>query len=166
MTDDKDFALWLAKEKRALADAGYQETAASFDRIKGRLGAILPLSVTLTAASLAGAFSQREYSIVCAFMALGFGITGSLCAAGLYSTTLISKNVSPDVVDTILSDVPERDETQATLWMAYTASYITAENTKIIGRDRRWLKAAWVSLSLTPIVSFLFSIVCGGWNSF
>lgn len=166
MTDDKDFALWLAKEKRALADAGYQETVVSFDRIKGRLGAVLPLSVTLTTASLAGAFSQREYSIVCACLALGFGVTSALCAAGLYSTTLISKNVGPDGVDTILSDVPERDEEHATLWLAYTASYITAENAKTIGRDRRWLKAAWVSLSLTPIVSFLLSIACGGWGSF
>ena len=166
MTDDKDFALWLAKEKRTLADAGYQETAASFDRIKGRLSAILPLSVTLTTASLAGAFSQREYSIVCAFMALGFGITSGLCAAGLYSTTLVTKNVGPDTVDTILSDVPERNEVHATLWMAYTASYITIENAKIIGRDRRWLKAAWVSLSLTPVISFLMSIICGGWGSF
>ncbi|MDE7547607.1 hypothetical protein PY793_06365 [Acetobacter fabarum] len=166
MTDDKNFALWLAKEKRALADAGYQEAALSFDRIKGRLGTVLPLSVTLTTASLAGAFSQREYSMVCAFMALGFGITSCLCAMGLYATTLLSKNVGPDMVDTILSDVPERDETHATLWMAYTASYITAENTKMIEKDRRWLKAVWISLSLTPVVSFLLSVVCGGWGSF
>lgn len=166
MTDDKDFSLWLAKEKRAFADAGYQENAASFNTIRSRFGLLLPVSVTLAATFLAGAFSQREYSLLCGFLAFGFGIAGVLCVAGLCATALISKNVGPDTVDGILDDVPKRDEAHATLWMAYTASFINAENIKTIEKNRRWLKAIWISLCLTPFISFFLAFACDVWSSF
>ncbi|GAN70652.1 hypothetical protein ASY01nite_05270 [Acetobacter syzygii] len=166
MTDDKDFALWLAKEKKALADAGYREVARAFHRVKGCLASALVLTVTLTSASVAGACSQREYSLVCGFLALGFAITGGLCAVGLYSGPLLSKNVGPEGVDTILSDVPTRDEAQASLWLAYTVFFITGENSKLLGKGRRWLRAAWISLSLTPPVAFVLAVACGAWSAF
>ncbi len=166
MTDDKDFALWLAREKRMLADAGYQETQASSDKVRAGLNSALVLSVTLAAASLAGAFSQREYSLLCAFLALGFGVACGLCVVGLYSKALISKNVGPEGVDGILSDVPGRDEEHASLWLAYTASFITAENIKTLDRDRHWLRVTRVWLGLTPFVSGLLAIALGAWGAF
>ncbi|MFT8418642.1 MAG: hypothetical protein ABF636_07415 [Acetobacter sp.] len=163
MTDNKEFALWLAKEKKAMADAGYQEMLRASGTVKAHLGAVLVLSVTLAAASLAGAFSQREYSPVCAFLALGFGIAAGLCAAGLYAPPLISKNVGPEGVDGILSDVPTRDEEHASLWLAYTASFITVENGKALKREQRWLKVARLALGLTLPLSCVLALAYGGW---
>lgn len=154
---DEEFELWLAKEKRAFADEAYKETIASFDRIKARLGAILPLSVTLTTASLAGAFSGQGYSLICAFLAVGFGVAAMLCVGGLYSSTLLSKNIDPDTVDRILEDVPDRDVKSASLWLAFATFAVIEECVKTIKRDRLWLKAAWIALSLTPLTSFLLA---------
>lgn len=154
---NEGFELWLAKEKRIFADEAYKETITSFDRIKARLGSVLPLSVTLTTASLAGAFSGNGYAIVCSFLAAGFSTTAMLCAGGLYSSTLLSKNIPPDTVDSILEDIPERDVKTACLWLAFTTFAVTEECAKTIRRDRRWLKAAWISLSITPGASFLLA---------
>ncbi|MFT9441028.1 MAG: hypothetical protein ABF593_04615 [Acetobacter papayae] len=159
--NDEEFDVWLAKEKRALADEAYKETIASFDRIKARLGAILPLSVTLTTASLAGAFSRQDYSLVCSFLSLGFGSTAMICAAGLSSTTLLSKNFDPDAVDRVLEDVTERDVKSASLALAFVTFAVNEECIKTIKRDRRWLKAAWIALSLTPPASFFLSTAWG-----
>lgn len=160
MSDDK-FELWLAKEKRTLADEAYKETIASFDRIKARLGAILPLSVTLTTASLAGAFSGQGYSLICSFLAVGFSVAAMLCVGGLYSSTLLSKNIGPDAVDSILEDAPDRDVKSASLWLAFATIAVTKECVKTINRDRFWLKAAWIALSLTPLTSFLLATAWG-----
>ncbi|MFH7813124.1 MULTISPECIES: hypothetical protein [Acetobacter] len=158
---DEGFDLWLAKEKRTLADEAYKETIASFDRIKARLGAILPLSVTLTTASLAGAFSSQGYSLVCSFLAAGFSVTALLCIGGLFSTTLLSKNIDPDTVDRVLKDAPERDVESASLWLAFATFAVNEECIKTIKRDRRWLKAAWIMLSLTPPASFFLATAWG-----
>lgn len=163
MTDHQDFALWLAREKRMLADAGYQETQSAFAALKARLGVGLVLSVMFAAVSLVGAFSQREYSPICAFLALGFGVAGGLCAVGLYSSTLISKNFGPERVDGILSDVPQRDEEHASLWLAYTVSFITAENGRTLARHTRWFRAACVALALTPLLASVLAVACGVW---
>lgn len=163
MTDDKEFTLWLAREKKRMADAGYQETLTAFDKVRAHLGLALVLSITLAAVSVAGAFSQREYSLICSFLALGFGITGVLCSAGLYSTPMISKNVGPEGVDGILSDVPRRDEEHASLWLAYTASFVTAENSKTLERAQRWLKVVWVALGLTLPLSCVLAVAYGVW---
>ena len=163
MTDHQDFALWLAREKRTLADARYREIRSASDGVKTRLMGLLVLCAMFAALSLVGAFSQREYALICACLALGFGAAGGLSAVGLYAAPLISKNFGPERVDDILSDVPERDEQHASLWLAYTVSFITAENDRVLARYTHWFRAACVALGLTPLLAAILAVACGVW---
>lgn len=158
-TPEDEYKLWLAQEKKSLADAGYQENQASFDRLKNRTFALMGVSITLCTGSFAGAFSDKSYALVCSFMALGFMSASACCAAGLYTSKWQTKNVEGGTVDELLSDLPGQTKTHGIDRMAEVVNVVNLDNDKSLQKDRKWLKRAWVILLSTPVIATLIAIV-------
>lgn len=156
---EDDYKLWLAQEKKSLADAGYQENQASFDRLKNRTFAVMGISITLCTGSFAGAFSDKSYALICALMAVGFMSASACCAAGLYTSKWQTKNVEGDTVDELLSDLPGQTKTHGIDRMAEVVNAVNLDNDKSLQIDRKWLKRAWVILISTPVIATLIAIV-------
>lgn len=157
--ENDDYRLWLAQEKKSLADAGYQENQAAFDRLKNRTFALLGVSITLCTGSFAGAFSGRDYAFVCAFMAIGFMFVAGCCAAGLYTSKWQTKNVEGEIVDLLVSDLPSQTKIHGTERMAEAVNAVNMDNDGSLRVDRKWLKLAWIILLLTPLIATFFSII-------
>lgn len=159
MSDNQDFELWLAKEKRSFSEQGYSENWATFDRIKTRFGTVVTLSSTLLTATAAASFSGQPYALFCLFLAEGFFVSALCSVVGLYSTGIQTKNIGPHTIDDVLHDMPERTEGNAQLWLAATIYAINVENDKAIARDRLWLQRAWSALVLTPGLALFAALI-------
>lgn len=158
-TDDQnnEYDLWLAQEKKALADAGYQENLAAFDRLKNRTFALLGVSVTLCTGALAGAFSEKNYAQVCGIMSCGFMVVAFCCIAALYTSHWQTKNVEGDVVDLLVGDLANKTKIHGIDRMSSTVNAVNFANDGILQNDRQWLKTAWVSLVLTPLLAAIIT---------
>lgn len=156
---EDEYKFWLAQEKKSLADAGYQENQASFDRLKNRTFALMGVSITLCTGSFAGAFSDKSYALVCSFMALGFMSASACCAAGLYTSKWQTKNVEGETVDDLLSDLSGFTKIHGTERMAEVVNSVNLDNDKSLQIDRKWLKRAWVILISTPAIASIIAAV-------
>lgn len=156
---EENFDLWLAHEYRSSSEGRYAENWSDFDRIKSRLASLVTLSISLTTASLAVAFSGHDYASVCLFLSLGFSITAMFCVFGLYSTPLLSKNIGPEGINNTLIDIPERKKIYGIMWLATQTHGINVENAQTLDRDRTWTKRAWITFALTPFLAGVASCI-------
>lgn len=157
---DQEFQEWKLQEKIASVKRSYQEALSVHERIKNRLSSILSLSTTLCSASLAGAFSNNSYHLICAFMSCGFLAVVGACILGLLPRKTKTINIGPSTIENIMSlSPPAQTKAEGIRRMINLIDGTSLENFNVASKDRRYLIAAWYSLFATPVgATVIFSI--------
>lgn len=160
MTVNRSAYLWLLDEKKKLAEEGYHEIASSYTQLKTRLMSLLTFSLALCTACYGGLVAQSPYSLLCLLMALGFTLTALLCVAGLYPTKFSTKNIEAKLVDDVMTMEPSVVTKEEAL-IRFTDFIFsqTQGNAIALGKNRRFLKSAWITLGTTPILAFLSFVI-------
>jgi len=154
-----DYELWLAKEKRALADARYAEIATTLERIKSRAASFLGWSLTLSSASIAYAVKGSDFKQAawCAGAFLTLSALYSLRV--LRSTNWLSKNAATHTVDLLLEDLSEAKEATALNRLADATHAANEDNIEFLERDRALLRKSWLLALLGVVLSAFLALL-------
>ena len=154
---------WRAVQQLSLSKSGLKEVKATHERIKERLFGIIRLAIILCAASGAGAISGGLYARPCQAALCGFTLCALCCVIGLWPTKTITANISPETFDKVLNNAAAqpRDKAEGARIMANAFYQVSIANSRIAGKDRKWLKIALFFLIISIFawieVAFVFS---------
>lgn len=159
--DEQAFSLLVAEQQRASAETLAREQVIALDRVRSRLVSLLPLTVTLTTASLAVAFSNKPYSYIGAALSVGFLISGILCLYGLRTETGW-RNIHIHPVDIAFFADKIKSDNKKEDMNTLLALYVTEcndQNSLLLQKNRKRLQRVLWSLgatvSLSPVIALI-----------